>query len=91
MHHAPDALPAAMGEIVRCARRYVLCGEYFAESLTEVFYRGQAGALFKQDFGARYQELFPHLRLLKQGRLFEEDGWDDVTFWLFEKSRERVP
>jgi len=91
MHHAPDALPAAMGEIVRCARRYLLCGEYFAESLTEVFYRGQHGALFKQDFGARYQELFPELKLLKEGRLFEEDGWDDVTFWLFEKSRERVP
>lgn len=92
IHHAPDALPAAMSEIVRCARRYVLCGEYFAESLTEVFYRGQHGALFKQDFGARYQELFPGLRLLKQGRLFEEDGWDDVTFWLFEKSRgERIP
>ena len=92
IHHAPDALPAAMSEIVRCARRYLLCGEYFAESLTEVFYRGQHGALFKQDFGARYQELFPGLKLLKQGRLFEEDGWDDVTFWLFEKSRgERIP
>ncbi len=91
IHHAPDALPAAMSEIVRCARRYLLCGEYFAESLTEVFYRGQHGALFKQDFGARYQELFPELKLLKQGRLFEEDGWDDVTFWLFEKFRERIP
>ncbi len=88
IHHAPDLLPLAMREIVRCSRRYVLCGEYFAETLTEVSYRGHAGALFKQDFGARYQELFPGLKLLERGRLLDEDGWDDdeVTFWLFEKA-----
>lgn len=85
IHHSPDLVPLAMQEIVRCSRRYVLCGEYFAPSLTEVPYRGQPGALFKQDFGARYQELFPSLALREQGRLFEDDGWDDLTFWLFEK------
>ena len=88
IHVAPDSLALAMREIVRCSRRYVLCGEYFAESPTEVFYRGHAGALFKQDFGARYQELFPGLKLLERGRLLDEDGWDndEVTFWLFEKA-----
>ena len=36
-----------MDEIVRCSRRYVLCGEYRADDLEEVPYRGQEGALFR--------------------------------------------
>jgi pseudaminic acid biosynthesis-associated methylase len=88
IHQSPNALPLVMNEIVRCSRRYVLCGEYYAEELTEVPYRGQQGALFKRDFGALYQELFPDLVLRKQGFLAKEaGGWDDVTYWLFEKSR----
>ena len=77
-----------MAEIVRCSRRYVLCGEYFAEETTEVPYRGQDGALFKRDYGALYQELFPELALVEQGFLGRDEGWDDVTWWLFERSRE---
>jgi hypothetical protein len=30
-------------------------------------------------------ELFPELHLLQQGFLSREEGWDDVTYWLFEK------
>jgi hypothetical protein len=52
-----------MNEIVRCSRRYVLCGEYFSDQLTEIAYRGQTGALYKRDFGAMYQALFPELQL----------------------------
>jgi len=88
IHQPVDALPIVMNEVVRCSRRYVLCGEYFSEQLEEVHYRGHDGALFKRDWGALYQSLFPELKLLE--RHFEplnEDGtgWDDVTFWLFEK------
>jgi pseudaminic acid biosynthesis-associated methylase len=85
IHLEPATLPGVMAEIVRCARRYVLCGEYFAPTPTEVPYRGQTGALYKQDFGARYRELFPSLRLCRQARLAREEGFDDVTFWLFER------
>jgi pseudaminic acid biosynthesis-associated methylase len=85
IHLPPDTLPLAMSEIVRCSRRYVLCGEYYAEELTEVPYRGQEGALFKRDWGATYQQLFPELRLLRTGFLGSDQGWDDVTWWLFER------
>lgn len=86
IHQSPNALPLVMGEVVRCSRRYVLCGEYYAEELTEVPYRGHRGALYKRDFGALYQELFPELELRKRGFLSKQDGgWDDVTYWLFEK------
>lgn len=86
IHQPPNLLPVVMSEIVRCSRRYVLAGEYFAEKLTEVSYRGQTGALFKQDYGALYASLFPELRLVKQGFLGKDAGWDDVTWWLFERT-----
>ena len=69
IHQPPQTLPLVMAEIVRCSRRYVLCGEYFAEKLTEVPYRGQTGALFKRDFGGMYEQLFPELELRKTGFL----------------------
>lgn len=84
IHQPPEALPAVMSEIVRCTRRYILCGEYFADTNTEVPYRGHHGALFKRDFGRLYQELFPELSLLERGHLSRDEGWDDVTYWVFE-------
>ncbi len=84
--HQPDStLPLAMAEMVRCSRRYVLCGEYYAEQTTEVPYRGQEGALFKRNYGRIYQELFPELELRRQGFLGRDQGWDDITYWLFER------
>jgi pseudaminic acid biosynthesis-associated methylase len=85
IHLPPAVLPLAMAEIVRCSARYVLCAEYFAEEPTEIPYRGETGALFKRDFGGLYQELFPDLSLLEQGFLGQDEGWDDVTWWLFER------
>jgi pseudaminic acid biosynthesis-associated methylase len=88
IHQSPEDLDQVMAEIVRCSSRYVLCGEYYAEELTEVPYRGQHGALFKMDFGARYSDLFPQLRLVDRGFLPRAEGvWDDVTYWIFEKRR----
>ncbi len=86
IHQPPDALLAVMAEIVRCSRRWVLCGEYYATEPTEVPYRSQTGALFKRDFGGLYREFFPRLALRKQAFLSRADGWDDVTFWVFERA-----
>lgn len=86
IHQPPGGLPDVLSEIVRCSNRYILCGEYYAEELTEVPYRDQSGALFKQDYGGLYQKLFPNLKLLKQGFLSKTEGWDDITFWIFEKA-----
>jgi pseudaminic acid biosynthesis-associated methylase len=85
IHLPPNILPLAMSEVVRCSARYVLCCEYFADEPTEVAYRGESGALFKRDFGALYRELFPDLQLVEQGELSRDEGWDDVTWWLFER------
>ena len=85
IHQSESVLPLVMAEIVRVARRHILCGEYYAERATEVMYRGQSGALFKRDYGGLYQELFPDLVLLRKWMLGRNEGWDDVTFWVLEK------
>lgn len=86
IHQSPEALPVVMSEVVRCSSRFVLCGEYYAEQPTVVSYRGEERALFKRDFGSLYRELFPDLQLRRRGRLTRDEGWDDVTYWVFERS-----
>jgi pseudaminic acid biosynthesis-associated methylase len=84
--HQPDAtLPVVMGEMVRCSQRFVLCGEYYAAESTEVPYHGVDGALFKRDYGRLFTEQFPNLSLVDEGFLSKDAGWDDVTWWLFER------
>ncbi len=85
IHQPESTLRLVMAEVVRCSRRYVLCAEYGADCTTEVSYRGQTGALFRRNYGRLYLELFPDLQLRKQGFLTREEGWDDVTYWIFEK------
>jgi pseudaminic acid biosynthesis-associated methylase len=85
IHQPPARVADAMREAARCARRYVLCAEYYADALTEVEYRGQPGSLFKRDFGALYREVIPSLRLGASGFLSRAEGWGDVTYWVFEK------
>jgi pseudaminic acid biosynthesis-associated methylase len=85
IHVAREELETVMREIVRCARRFVLCGEYHSDDPTEVPYRGQEGALFKRDYGALYQSLCPELALVEKTFLGPDQGWDDVTVWVFEK------
>jgi spore coat polysaccharide biosynthesis protein SpsF len=87
IHQDPETqLEPMMREIVRVSSRYVIAGEYHAEALTEVPYRGQDGALFKRDFGALYQQLFPELSLVDGGFLSPQEGrWDDLTYWILRK------
>jgi pseudaminic acid biosynthesis-associated methylase len=85
--HIPDStLPIVMNEIVRCSRRWVFCGEYHADEATEVEYRGQTGVLFKRDYGRIYRDLFPRLTLCEEGFLTKEQGFDRVTYQIFERN-----
>lgn len=85
IHQPESTLPLVMAEIVRVSRGLVLCGEYYSPETVEVPYRGMHGALFKRDYGRLYGELFPELRLIDQGVLGRAEGWDEVTWWLFER------
>jgi pseudaminic acid biosynthesis-associated methylase len=88
IHIHPDDLLAATTEIVRVARRYVVCIEYFADRAEEVTYRGQPGLLFKRDFGAFYLDHFADLVPLGCGFAWRRmTGLDNLTWWLFRKGR----
>jgi hypothetical protein len=51
-------------------------------------YQGQEDKLFKRDFGKYFMENFT-VKLLDYGFLwsyeYEVGGFDDITWWLFEK------
>ena len=53
--------------------------EYFSEKEIAIPYHGHSNLLFKRD----YKNLFPNLK--GTGLLTKEEGFDKVTWWLFEK------
>ncbi len=87
IHIPPASLAAAMREICRVARRFVLCSEYFSHEPVEVSYHGRDGMLWKRDFGAEYLEVCPDLRTLAYGFLWQRELplFDDLNWWVFEK------
>jgi pseudaminic acid biosynthesis-associated methylase len=85
IHQPDDSLHQVMREVMRCSSRLVFCCEYHSPEPVEVSYRGQRGALFKRPYGEIYRELFPVLTLLEQGKLRRDEGWDDASWWLFER------
>lgn len=85
IHQPESTLPLVMVEMARTTARWVLMGEYFAEETTEVRYRGHDSALFKRDYGAIFAALFPDWAQADSGFLSRDEGWDDVTWWLFER------
>jgi pseudaminic acid biosynthesis-associated methylase len=86
IHIGPEDLGPATDEIVRVARRYVLCIEYFSHRPVEESYRGRNGLLFKRDFGGYYLDRFPKMRCVNYGFLWQRDFeiFDDLNWWLFE-------
>ena len=85
IHQPESSVARVIAELVRVSRRYVLSMEYAAADTEEIPYRGERGALFKRNYESLYGQLFPELRLARIGFLSHTDGWDEVTWWLFEK------
>jgi pseudaminic acid biosynthesis-associated methylase len=85
IHIPDDSLPLVLGELARCSARWVLLGEYHADAPIEVPYRGQRGALVKRDYGSIFAALVPSFALVERGFLDRDAGWDDVTWWMFER------
>ena len=86
IHIHPDHLAVGMREMHRVASRHILCVEYFSTHPREIVYRGNAGALFTCDFGKRWMEAEPGLRLVDHGFFWTGAGdLDDMNWWLFEK------
>jgi len=57
IHIAPQDLPQAMSEIIRCSNNYIMGFEYYSEQPQAVNYRGNEGYLWKADFAAAYHDV----------------------------------
>jgi pseudaminic acid biosynthesis-associated methylase len=82
----PDHLLKACSEIVRCARKYIVCIEFFAHEPETKRYRGHDELLFKRDFGAFYLDHFPALKIVDYGfNWARTTGEDNTTWWIMRR------
>lgn len=88
IHINPDQLLDHMKKMFEYSRKYVLIGEYFNRTPVSVEYQGEKDKLFKRDFGKLFLENF-EVKLLDYGflwgQIYDPAGFDDITWWLFEK------
>ena len=88
IHINPDQLIKHMEKMVGYSSRFILIGEYFSRAPTTIEYQGELNKLFKRDFGRLFIENF-RVKLLDYGflwgYLYDSAGFDDITWWLFEK------
>jgi pseudaminic acid biosynthesis-associated methylase len=88
IHIHPNDLMENMKRIFEHSHRYVLIGEYFNRTPTMIEYQGKVNRLFKQDFGKMFIGNFP-VKLIDYGflwgHIYDAAGFDDITWWLFEK------
>ena len=88
IHVNPDDLLESMSRMYEMSSRYILIGEYFNRTPIMIEYRGEYDRLFKRDFGKLFVENFD-CNVVDYGFLwgyeFDAAGFDDITYWLFEK------
>lgn len=88
IHIHPKDLLANMKKMFDYSKKYVLIAEYFNRTPTMIEYQGQKDKLFKSDFGKKFIENFD-VKLVDYGflwgHIYDNAGFDDFTWWLFEK------
>jgi len=85
IHIAPADIERALKEIHRCSREYIWGFEYYADTYTEVKYRGHDNLLWKTDFASLYLSLFDDLELVKEKRLKYLENENIDTMFLIRK------
>lgn len=88
IHIHPDEVIANMRKMFDYSRRYILIAEYFNRTPVMIEYQGEWDRLFKSDFGKTFVTNFDVQVLdygFHWGHEFDNAGFDDITWWLFEK------
>ena len=88
IHVNPDDLVDSMRRMYEMSSKYILIGEYFNRTPVMINYRGEDDKLFKRDFGKLFTENFSCTVIdygFLWGHQFDSAGFDDITYWLFEK------
>ena len=77
-----------MKKIFSLSNNYILIGEYFNRTPVTIQYRNKKNLLFKCDFGKIFIKNFS-VKLIDYGffwgHLYDQAGFDDITWWLFKK------
>ena len=79
MHVIPDDMARAIRELWRVTRRFLLIIEYYAAAEAPISYRGHEDLLWKRDYSVWGKNL------VKTGQLDKANGFDNCTYWLFQK------
>lgn len=86
IHIPPSDLLSVCREMYRCAKKYIVCVEYFSVEPEEQTYRGEEGLLFKRDFGGFWLDNFPGLTTVDVGFNWKRTtGLDNSTWWILKK------
>ncbi len=86
IHIPKDDLVASMKEIYRCAKRWIICAEYFAPQEEMISYHGKPNALWRRDYGSLWLDQFPDLRCDHVAFAWKRmTGLDNLTIWVLEK------
>lgn len=85
IHIAPVDIEKALREIHRCSREYIWGFEYYADTYTEVKYKGHDNLLWKTDFANLYLSFFDDLELVKEKRLKYLENENVDTMFLIRK------
>lgn len=88
IHIHPDNVLANMQKMYDYSNKYIMISEYFNRSPVMIEYRGESNKLFKSDFGKTFITNFD-VELVDYGflwgHLYDNAGFDDVTYWVFRK------
>ncbi len=89
IHVHPDDLLSNMSKIFSFSNKYILFAEYFNREPVMIEYQGKKNRLFKRDFGRLFIQNYP-VKLVDYGfhwgYINDDAGFDDITWWLFEKT-----
>jgi spore coat polysaccharide biosynthesis protein SpsF len=89
IHLDPSNVNLVFERLVESTGKYLILAEYFSRELCEIPYRGEKDLLWKMDFGKNFLK-YSGWKVLSYGFLwgyeFDDCGFDDVTYWVFERN-----
>jgi len=85
IHIAPQDITRVLDELYRCAKRYIWCFEYYADTYTQVDYRGHADLLWKTDFSKLFLGRFSNLKSVREEHFTYSNSDNVDVMFLVEK------
>lgn len=89
IHIDPSNIQEVLKEIHRCSNKYIWGFEYYADTYTEVTYRGNSNLLWKTNFANLYLDFFDDAEIVKEKRMKYLENENIDAMFLIEKRDKR--